>query len=122
MLCFFTALLACHRQATPPDDPAAWKKIKLDFRRLDADGLAGPENGKVAVHYEFCIPADGKKWAEVQKIDPTAQRMKGSAGRVGCLPDRWLVIGHTHQPRHQRVLYELARLPYVEKIQEVFFE
>lgn len=116
------ALWTCQRPAAVPDDPTVWKKIKLDFRKIDAEGLTGPPDGKVAVHYEFCIPAAEKNWRAVQKIDPNAVLMKGSAGRVGCMTDRWLVVGNTHQPRYQRVLYELASLPFVEKIQQTFFE
>lgn len=121
--CFVLGIFcACQRPTALPDDPAVWKKIKLDFRKIDAEGLTGPPDGKVAVHYEFCIPAVEKNWRAVQKIDPNAVLMKGSAGRVGCTPDRWLVVGNTHQPRYQRVLYELASLPFVEKIQQTFFE
>lgn len=115
-------LAACQRPAAPPEDPAVWKKIKLDFRNIDADGLTGPPDGKVSVYYEFCIPADDKSLRKVRKIDPTANVMKGSKGRVGCSSAQWLIIGNTRQARYQRVLYELACLPYVEKIQQTFFE
>lgn len=116
------AVMSCRSHPAPPDDPSVWKKIKLDFRKFDEDGLSGPADGKVSTHYEFCIPAEEKAWKQVKKIDPTASLMKGSSGRSGCLPDRWLVTGNTHQPHFKRVLYELARLPFVEKIQETFFE
>jgi len=112
---------ACHRPVKPTEDAAAWQKIHLDFKKLDADGLAGPASGKVAVNYEFCIPREEKYWRQVQKIDTTAQK-SGSKGRIGCRQDQWLVIGATHQARYQRVLYELAALPYVERIEETFWE
>lgn len=120
-LAFFLAGLACHRRAQPPEDASVWKKVHLDFKRLDADGLAGSLSSKVAVNYEFCIPAQEKNWKEVQKIDSSA-RKQGSRGRIGCRDDQWLVIGSTHQPRYQRVLYELAALTYVERIEETFWE
>lgn len=105
----------------PPEDAAVWQKIHLNFKKLDADGLAGPPDGKVAVNYEFCIPAEQKYWQTVQKTDPTAAK-SNSKGRVGCRNNQWLVVGSTHQARYQRVLYELAALPYVERIEETFWE
>ncbi len=117
-ICF----LSCQPRPATDNDPLVWKKIKLDFKKFDETGLSGPADGKVSTHYEFCIPADEKAWKRVKKIDPTAGLMKGSSGRSGCQPDRWLVIGNTHQPRFKRVLYDLASLPFVEKIQETFFE
>jgi len=115
------SLTACSQKAKP-EDPALWNKVKVDFNRLDENGLAGPANGKVAVNYEFCIPAQEKFWNEVKKIDKTAQAMKGSKGRIGCASDQWLVVGSTHQENYRRVLYELASLAYVKEIQETFFE
>lgn len=123
---FFTflilaAMLAACSPKSKPEDPSVWKKIKIDFNRLDENGLAGPPGGKVAVSYEFCIPADDAKWKEVQKIDATAQK-SNSKGRIGCKSGQWLVIGSTHQKNHRRVLYELAALAYVQEIREAFFE
>ena len=115
------SVAGCARKS-PPEDPAAWKKIKMDLSRLDENGLAGPAGGKVAVNYEFCIPAREKNWKEIQRIDKTAQLQKQSKGRIGCQSGTWLVIGSTHQPNHRRVLYELAVLSYVQQIQETFFE
>lgn len=120
-LSFLLSGLACQRGNKPADDPAAWKKIHLDFKKLDADGLAGPPTGKVAVNYEFCIPNEPKYWKQVQKIDSTAAK-NGGKGRIGCRENQWLVIGSTHQSRYQRVLFELASLPYVERIEETFWE
>ena len=104
------------------DSPEVWKKIHVDFKRLDADGLAGPTGSKVAVNYEFCLPADEKYWRKVQKIDKTAQKFANAAGRAGCAADEWLVIGSTHQPQFRRVLYELAALAYIDHIEETFWE
>jgi hypothetical protein len=104
------------------NDPSVWKKIKLDFRNIDNNGFAGPADGKVSVHYEFCIPQTIKYWKQVQKIDSTAQLLSGSKGRIGCSNAEWLIIGHTDQPQYRRVLYDLAALPYINTIQEVFWE
>jgi len=120
LLVIMTLLCACQPKK-PPENPDAWKKIKLDFKQLDAEGLAGPPKGKVVVNYEFCIPADEKHWRQVRKIDPTAQKNAGK-GRAGCKDTQWLVIGNTHQKNYQRVLFQLASLPYVERIEPVYWE
>lgn len=120
LLVLMALLYACSTQK-PPENPDAWKKIKLDFKQLDADGLAGPIKGKVAVNYEFCIPAEDNSWRQVHKIDPTAQKNTGK-GRVGCKDTQWLVIGNTHQKNYQRVLFQLASLPFVTQIQQTFWE
>jgi hypothetical protein len=105
-----------------PEDASVWNKVAINLSKLDENGLAGPSNGKVAVNYEFCIPQEDKHWKAVQKIDKTAQKMPGSAGRIGCDKQSWLIVGSTHQPNFKRVLYDLASLPYVVKIQETFWE
>lgn len=120
LLVLMAVLFACKTQK-PPENPDAWKKIKLDFKQLDADGLAGPPKGKVAVNYEFCIPAGEKYWRQVLKIDTTAIKNAGK-GRVGCKDTQWLVIGSTHQKSYQRVLFQLASLPFVERIEQVYWE
>ena len=116
-----TALLyACTAKKTP-ENPAAWKKIKLDFKQLDANGLTGPAKGKVAMNYEFCIPANEKHWKQVHKIDPSARKNAGK-GRVACKETEWLIIGATNQKNYQRVLFQLASLPFVERIEPTFWE
>lgn len=123
---YFTLLLlflaACTRPPQTPNDPTVWKKIKIDFNKLDNDGLSGPPDGKVAVNYEFCIPAEERYWLEVKKIDATAEKHARSAGRSNCGKTTWLVIGSTHQKNHRRVLYDLAALPYIQKIEPTFWE
>lgn len=112
---------ACKTQSVS-ESPAVWQKIKLNFKNLDQDGLSGNKDSKVAVNYEFCIPRDPKKWKAVRRIDPSAGRQIGSKGRIGCSEQQWLVIGSTHQKNYQRVLYELASLDFVERIEQTFWE
>lgn len=113
----------CTHKAEPTyDDATVWDKIKLNFKRLDTEGLAGPDGGKVSVHYEFCIPAQTKFWRKVHRIDKTAVKLERSKGRAACSDKQWLVIGSTRQPEYRRVLYDLARLPEVTVIKEVFWE
>lgn len=99
-----------------------WKKIRIDFRSLGPEGLRGADGNQVSVNYEFCIPNDSKTWKEVRRIDPSAIKQAGSKGRIGCSENQWLIIGSTHQKNYQRVLYRLASLPYVERIEQTFWE
>jgi hypothetical protein len=121
LLVTMIAVVSCHRK-TLPEDPAIWKKVDINFHNLDADGLTGPPSSKVAVNYEFCIPANENTWKEISRIDPTAQKQTAGKGRVGCSKEQWLIIGSTHQKQYQRIIYNLASLPYVQKIKTVFWE
>lgn len=120
IISFIFLLLSCSTPQ-PPEDPTVWNKIKIDFRRLDTDGLAGPKDGKTAPQYEFCIPAKEAYKKEVQNIDPTAQVHQGR-GRVGCTDGQWLMMGTTHQANYKRVLYRLGALSYIQRIEETFWE
>ena len=97
-------------------------KIDVDLGNVSSEGLRGPPDGLRAVHYEFCIPAGEDRAEEVRNIDPTAQFMPGSRGRIGCARDQILVVGSTHQRSYRRVLERLAALEYVNRIVENFFE
>jgi hypothetical protein len=96
--------------------------LQLDLSKLDANGLQGPASGKRSLSYEFCIPKDAHSASEVQRLDPSAQQYTNSRGRIGCMADQILVIGHTHQPNFADILHQLAELPYVERIIESHFE
>ncbi|HWH46208.1 MAG TPA: hypothetical protein VN664_00305 [Burkholderiales bacterium] len=97
-------------------------KIDVDLENVNSEGLRGPPDGLRAVHYEFCIPADEESAKEVRSIDPSAQFMRGSRGRIGCARDQVLVVGNTHQRSYRQVLERLAALEYVTRIAETFFE
>jgi hypothetical protein len=105
----------------PKEDAQVWNKVGIDFKSIDEQGLTGPEGGKVSVSYEFCIPRDERLWKRVTGIDRTAER-SASPGRIRCTDEQWLVTGNTHQANYKRVLYELAALPEVVRIQQAFFE
>lgn len=101
---------------------AAPAEIRFDLTRLDAAGLRGPADGKVSVAYEFCIPGRERLREEVAATDITVRCTRGARGRIGCAPGEMLCIGATHQPGWRRVLETLAALPYVQRIEEAFFE
>ncbi len=116
----FLSGLSCHSSRPQPTE-AELQKIRFGLSQLDADGLYGPEDGKVALDYEFCIPREERYLEEVKKIDPSL-KVQTAAGRIGCRRDQYLCLGNTHQQGYKEVLYGLARLPYVEKIEQAFFE
>ena len=113
-------LAGCGTPPQPPFDPRA--KIELDLEALDADGLRGPPDGKVAVDYEFAIPDTPAAREAVTRIDPSVELMPGSRGRIGAQPGECLCIGSTHQPRHREILLALARLPEIARIIECHHE
>ena len=97
-------------------------KINVDLANVNSEGLRGPPDGLRAVHYEFCIPTGEDRVEEVRSIDPTAQFMPGSRGRIGCARDQILVVGNTHQRSYRQALERLAALDYVNRIVENFLE
>jgi len=119
------SLAGCDRQGPPPGTAAVHNrspKVELDLTALDAAGLRGPTDGKVAVAYEFSIPDRPECRAEVLRIDSTLELMPGSRGRVGAGAGEILCIGSTHQPHFPAVLEALAALPYVPRIIECHHE
>lgn len=101
---------------------SADRVLGFDPSTLDANGLVGPADGKRALSYEFCIPAEPTSAAEVRAIDPSARVYEASPGRIGCSREQVLVIGHTHQPDFAAILQRLADLPYVDRIEETHFD
>lgn len=102
-------------------DRAAEAKIRFDLSALNAAGLYGPPDGLRALSYEFCIPDRPDSLAQVRGIDASV-RAQRARGRIGCLDGELLCIGHTHQRGYREVLVALARLPYVARIEQAFFE
>lgn len=97
-------------------------KITFDTSTLDEEGLYGPTVGKRALSYEFCIPNTIANRTEVERVDPTVTFFEQSPGRIGCGTNESLCIGSTHQKNFATVLQQLAELPYVQRIDESFFE
>ena len=114
------ALLSCHSTRLQPT-PEELQKIRFDFSQLDEQGLRGPQDGKVALDYEFCIPREEKYRKEVESIDPSL-KLHTARGRIGCGRGQYLCLGNTHQENYREVLYRLAQLSYVERIEQAFFE
>lgn len=115
LTCLF---LNCANQKVLHPNP----KIGFDINALDKEGLAGPPDGKVAVSYEFCIPALSRFVNEIVRIDPSIKVHKKSKGRVACGKQQWLCIGSTHQELYRQKLQRLAELEYIKRIERTVFE
>ncbi|MFM7448375.1 MAG: hypothetical protein ACKO24_07245 [Leptolyngbyaceae cyanobacterium] len=109
-----SVLLAC-----PPETTA---KITFDLAQISSDGLIGPPDGRRSLDYEFCIPTGEAYQLQVQTIDPSLKFYPGGRGRVGCTTQQTLCIGNTHQAKWRAILLEIARLPYVQRIDQTVWE
>ncbi|HQO58623.1 MAG TPA: hypothetical protein PLT76_07875 [Candidatus Omnitrophota bacterium] len=124
ILFFMTAGInpVCGESDISKSDQDPVKKITFDISKCNDEGLSGPPDGLVALSYEFCIPAGNDYIQEVKAIDPTVEIYEGSSGRIGCSPEEYLCIGNTHQKDFKAVLYRLAALLYVKRIDQCFWE
>lgn len=98
------------------------RKVTFDISRIDENGLIGSADAKRAIAYEFCIPDTETCRNEVESIDSSVVFSSGSPGRIGCGEDQILCIGSTHQRNFRDILMKLSELPYVQRIDECFFE
>lgn len=117
------ALLLCACALPPAPPPASqesqtMQKIHLDLSAIDENGLIGPADGKRSVAYEFCIPRDEAKKAEVLAIDPSV-KFYTSPGRIRCTANEYLVIG---EGSTKNTLLALARLDYIARIDPFYGE
>ncbi len=120
LLSMYSLLSDCRADDRSRVNPRS--KITFNLEQLNENGLYGPPNGLRALHYEFCIPGDPVHAAQVRQLDPTIEISRKSHGRIGCSEGEYLCVGNTHQPNFKTVLLELAKLPYVKRIDQAFFE
>jgi hypothetical protein len=118
----FLFLFACSTSLTIDELQLLKQKLDFDIRALNEDGLFGPEDGLVALDYEFCIPNKDSLKIEIKSIDPTIKLLPNSNGRINCEENSILCIGNTHQENYQQVLVSLARLEYISVIRQTFYE
>ncbi len=124
MICWLLlASLLCGCAPPPAPPPAsrnaqAMQKINLDLSQLDENGMTGPADGKHTLAYEFCIPRDAAKQAEVLAIDPSL-KFYTSPGRIRCTGGQFLVIG---EGGTKATLLALASLPYIARIDPFYGE
>jgi len=116
-----TAALLVVLVARWPRPEPALGKIAFALSGVDEEGLYGPEDGRRARDYEFCIPNTEAARVEVSAIDTTI-RITRARGRSGCGSNEALAIGNTHQRNWRDVLSRLARLEYVRRIEPHYAE
>ncbi len=97
-------------------------KIGFDLNAIDTEGLIGPPDGKVALSYEFCIPADDHYLLQVRQVDPSLKLHKTAKGRIACSKAEWLCVGNTHQEDARMKLNRLAAFAFIKRIERVYFE
>lgn len=105
----------CHKGATQDDI----NKIQFNYTSVDNTGL---KHEGVSVDYEFCIPAKDADAKKVLHIEPHAQILQKSKGRSGCSDSQWLCVISNHDPDWKKKLFDMASLPFVEKIIETLYE
>lgn len=120
-LSLIVALYSLSVAAGGDGSPATRAKIRFDLSVLDSAGLYGPPDGLRALAYEFCIPDNPEAIDRVRHIDGSL-RLQKAPGRAGCSSSELLCIGSTHQTGFREVLAALARLPFVVRIEQAFFE
>lgn len=112
---FILLLLSCH----PKLITSEVSKINFDYSNIDDRGF---RNGIAPVDYEFCIPAKDMDLKKVKQIEPDVKVMKSSRGRVGCTDEQWLCIVNTWDDAWKKKLEQIATLPFVQRIEETFYE
>jgi len=100
-------------------DKKVLQKIEFDYASISDEGLI---NSEVSVDYEFCIPKDDAKVAEIKSIEPDVKMPSMAKGRIGCSKEEWLCIVNTSGPEWKEKLYAIASLPYVKKIVQTYYE
>lgn len=116
-LAYFVVLSGIKSQTTDPQ--ACYSKIDFNYSTIDDNGLL---NSEVAIDYEFCIPKDDVKVAEVMAIEPTIQIPRMAKGRIRCSEEEWLCIVSTNGPGWKDKLHAIAALPYVKRIVQTHYE
>ena len=123
LLGVFLSCSACGmRESEAPSAGQPPAKITFDLTQIDATGLTGPANGRVAISYEFCIPATQAAQDEVRQLDTTVEFQRGARGRIGCTKQQILCIGSTQQQGWRAVLQKLAGLDYIARIDRSYAE
>ena len=117
MFCF---ILACS-PALKKREVSLEKVHIVDLHKINEQGLKGPRDGLVAVHYEFCIPNTSQHRKEIESIDSTIT-FQYARGRIGCTKEQILCLGHTAQPHFREVLQKLSDKDYIFRIEQAWFE
>jgi len=93
-------------------------KIDFSHEGINDQGM----QNDVPVDYEFCIPKDEEKVAEVKSIEPGVTIPRMAKGRIGCSEEQYLCIVSSREAGWKKRLYRIASLPYVKKIIQTDYE
>jgi hypothetical protein len=95
------------------------KKIEFDPNTVDNNGRLGSD---AAIDYEFCIPQEDAKLAEIRSIEPDVTVPLLAKGRIHCGENEWLCIVSTHDAKWKEKLYRIASLTFVKRIIQTDYE
>jgi hypothetical protein len=113
-----TAFASCRPKPLPPANDVVWQKLKFSIADIGKDGVS---TRGTTINYEFCIPDKPDYRAEVAVCDSTVMFQKGR-GRIACSESEVLCIGSTFGSDYRVRLYRLCLLPFINKIEETFWE
>ncbi|ACB53197.1 hypothetical protein cce_3849 [Crocosphaera subtropica ATCC 51142] len=97
-------------------------KITFDISEISADGLIGSVDGLRYLSYEFCIPGNEQAVERIKTIDSTINIYRQSPGRINCQNNQYLCVGETHNKQWKEILLSIAKLDYVERIDQFWGE
>ncbi|MCB0409230.1 MAG: hypothetical protein KDD29_03365 [Flavobacteriales bacterium] len=123
----FFFLLACKStkneisKTTTLPDGCKIEKIKFDLTKIDQRGLAGDEDNKTAVDFEFCIPNTSSTIEEVMAIYPQFKQQE-SKGKSNCGEHQILILGNTYNNDYKNILCKLSQLEYIKEIKQTYWE
>jgi hypothetical protein len=112
------SLLGCTPAQQWPQGQSWLEKFTFDLASLEDPSSSAEASGLCALSYQFCIPARPVLAEQVRKIDPSVVIFDYAPDRSRCGDETFLCIGTTHQPDYRSVLIRLAKLPYIERIDE----
>lgn len=119
-----TAASCCGMKVSDVRERTACRPEKITFAldSIDTNGLTGPDDGKVSVDYEFCIPLTEHSLQAVHKTDPSIACRPGPGMRIGCRADQHACIGNTGGKDYRRILCALSAREDIERIDRTWWE
>ena len=106
----------CQRPVKIP--PEILQKIGFDLNNFDNEGMLTTGTGKRAIIYEYCIPRARQAVSVISTIDFSAEVKTDTPGKVNCSAQEVLVQGNSHQDNFKALIVQLARLPFVKRIEQ----
>lgn len=98
--------------------PEILQKIGFDLNKFDNEGMLATSDGKRAIIYEYCIPRAQQAVSVISTIDFSAEVKPDTSGKINCSAQEVLVQGNSHQDNFKALIVQLARLPFVKRIEQ----